>query len=112
MEHDKNRDYGQENRNSQQQPQKDSQSKSTEGSERLRVEKDHTTASRLTSENSDPNVDTDEESRYKKENATDESTTTENINAGNLTAEDIERDLIKKGFDKNDKAGTASDRYL
>jgi hypothetical protein len=112
MENNKNRDYNQQNRNPQQEPQKDSQKKPTNESEKLSVKKEHTVESRLNSENSDPNVDTDEESMYKKENATDESTTTEDINAGNLTAEDIERDLIKKGFNKDDKAGTASDRYL
>jgi hypothetical protein len=111
MENDKNRDYDQQHRNPQQQSQKDSQSNSTGGLGSLNVKKDHTAGTRLNSEDSDPNVDTDEESRYKKENATDESTTTEDINVGNLTAEDIERDLIKKGFDKDDKAGTSSDRY-
>jgi hypothetical protein len=112
MENDKNRDYGQ-NRSPQQPSQSNSKRDPDTEPEKLRVEKDHTVESRLNSENSDTDVDTDEESMYRKDNKTDEATTTEDITGGigNLSAEDIERDLIKKGFNKDDRAGTASNRY-
>jgi hypothetical protein len=70
MENDKNRDYGQ-NRNPQQHSERDSKKTTSEDdSGRLSVEKEHSVESRLNSEGSDPDVDTDEESVYKKENAT------------------------------------------
>jgi hypothetical protein len=112
MENNKNRDYGHQNHSPQQKPQNESGKNSGNEGGKLSVEKDHTVESRLNSENSDPNIDTDEESLYKKGNTQDECTTTDDINNGNLTAVDIERDLVKKGFNKDDTAGTDCNRYL